>query len=304
MTVDGESSISKSTQGDQIGTNYFAMFCLVRVRIVIEACPVPDDDILPHDIFTGEEDIVLDGSRGSGAINTTHPVMEFVIVVPDYPDVAFRPRVPIAIAVVTLRNDLVAFVLTIFHDPFFVPVSKAFGFPLEVVVLPPQRPGAFSHPVIGSTVDVKIQAPVNMVEVQPAGAVVLRSSEFKSRLNGSVGMESPFAGIAVPACGEFADEDDFLSPYKNTDTSEIAGVILVVGERLWLCAADTESCSADVCSCRAVKTGFLILPVAIGSTGVFVIVNIQYRNVCAVEHFLPAEVDIAQLHTGAFVRMS
>ena len=134
-----------------------------------------------------------------------------------------------------------------------------------------------------------------MVDV--ADAAVLHGGEAEARLDRAVGVQGPFAGVAVPARLQFGHQGDLLAVDPDGGAQEIAGVAAALDDRARLSGGEPEARRHVGAGCA--QEALLVLPVAIGPAGVAVVLHVEDRDMGAVQDLAAAIDDVPQLHAAA-----
>src|SRR5829696_3576232 len=126
---------------------------------------------------------------------------------------------------------------------------------------------------------------------------ILYCREAETRADGSIIVEAPAADIPVPARFHLAYHDDLwaVAVYRNTE--EIACVRPGFEDGLCWRRAPTDSWS-DISPVR-LDHALLELPVAVGTAGVSVVLDVEYRGVGLEEHEFATIHHISELDTGS-----
>jgi hypothetical protein len=129
-----------------------------------------------------------------------------------------------------------------------------------------------------------------------ADAAALDCGEAETGTNGSVGRETPFTHVTIPAGFHLAYKNHLRAGDVDAYTEEVARVRARIHNGLGFAVAKHETRSDDLACCLDLT--LLVLPIPVGPTSISVVLNVQNRDVRAVENALSTVVDIAKLNTG------
>src|SRR5262249_31306807 len=110
-------------------------------------------------------------------------------------------------------------------------------------------------------------------------------------------MQAPLADIAIPCCFHLAYEDDFLSLDVDGYSQKVPCVGTSVKDRRSRCVTKTKSRRHIDAVC--LNHSFFPLPVAVRTTRILVVVDVEYRYMGAVEHAFATIIHVAQLDAGS-----
>jgi len=134
-----------------------------------------------------------------------------------------------------------------------------------------------------------------MTHVAHAGA--LQGGEAEPRTNGAVGMQAPHADVAIPAGLHLAEEHDLLPLHVDRDAQLVASIGTRVENGCRRRVAEAEA-RRDV-DAGCLDHSFHVLPVAIRTARIAVVLHVQDRNVRAIEQASASIVDKSQLGARA-----
>ena len=110
--------------------------------------------------------------------------------------------------------------------------------------------------------DVEVKPPINMMVVPVADAAALDRGEAETGTNGSVGRETPFTHVTIPAGFHLAYKNHLRAGDVDAYTEEVARVRARIHNGLGFAVAKHETRSDDLACCLDLT--LLVLPVPVG----------------------------------------